>query len=71
MVNQSALITTVNYLPGNQDGDAYTERRFAGGRYLLTIRPTITDEAGNQLGGGTPYLSQLLVGTVNQRVQWR
>ena len=34
------------------------------GRYLLTIRPTITDEAGNQLGNGTPYLSQLLVGSV-------
>jgi len=43
----------VNYLPGTKTATLTLSGALPAGRYLLDIRPTITDEAGNQLGGGT------------------
>src|SRR5205814_1798982 len=63
-VNQSALISGVSYLPGTKTATITLSGALPVGRYQLTIRPTITDEAGNQLNNGTPFLSQLLVGSV-------
>ncbi|HEV8606351.1 MAG TPA: right-handed parallel beta-helix repeat-containing protein [Tepidisphaeraceae bacterium] len=63
-VNQSALISNVGYVPGTKTATITLTGALPAGRYQLILRPTITDEAGNQLNNGIPFPSQLLVDSV-------
>jgi len=61
-VNESSRITGVTFNPGNQTATVTLTAALPARRYQFIIKPAVTDQAGNSLGGGIAFVSPLEIG---------